>query len=208
MTRLNELSRDYEARHFPPTRRLDLQAEGPRSGRERALRWIQMWAHEEPGAELLLVLERGRSGAPTRPGTVRGSVEAMLDGLVGGLLEWWQPFTPGTVAVRIAHSPRMVPPGRPRPDAQDDGGDGRTPETAGSGYVAPEQDIPPELLPVAEHAAELRRAREGLSLSLQEVVLRRVWIEAQAMAMTEGMDWGDALERVLAAEERRVLGDE
>lgn len=158
-----------------------------------------MWAHEEPGAELLLVMERGRGSA--RAG-VRAAVEAMLDTLTGGLIDWWQPFTPGTVALRIAAAPRMVP--RPRAEPVPEPDEGRTPETSGPAYLPPEQDIPPELLAEAMRAAELRRAREGASTGLLEVVLRRVWIEAQAAAMTEGLAWGAALRRILADEARRA----
>ncbi|HST62916.1 MAG TPA: hypothetical protein VLK84_29685, partial [Longimicrobium sp.] len=78
--RLNELSREYEARHFPPTRRLDLQGEGPETARQRALRYIQSFAHEQPGAELLLIVERGRKPGGRR-GPIRTSVEALLDEL-------------------------------------------------------------------------------------------------------------------------------
>lgn len=201
MPRLNELARDYEARHFPPTRRLDLQGEAPRGARDRALRWIQTWAHEQPGTELLLVLERGSSG---RTG-VRVMVEAMLERCVGGLIDWWQPFTPGTVALRIAADPRMTPRPAPKPEARPDD-EGRTEETSGPAYLPPERDIPPELLPRAESVAELRRAREALSPALLEVMLRRVWIDAQAEAMLEGIGWDAALARL--AERERALGAE
>lgn len=203
MKGFSELARDYEARHFPPTRRLDLQGEGPRGGRERALRWIQMWAHEEPGAELLLVLERGLRPGRT-PGATAVAVETMLEELAGGLIEWWQAFTPGTVALRIAAEPRMQHPPKPRVDP----GEGRTPETAGAAPLPPEQDIPPELLPVALRAAELRRTRETVSLGLFPVMLRRVWIEAQAAAMQEGTDWEVALQKILREEERLAYRDE
>jgi hypothetical protein len=61
---LHDLAREYEAQRFPPTRRLDLHAEGPQVARDRALHWIQSFAHEQPGAELLLIVERG--GRPAR----------------------------------------------------------------------------------------------------------------------------------------------
>ena len=54
MARLDDLAREYEARRFPPTRRLDVHGEGPTAARDRALRWIQMHAHENPGTERLL----------------------------------------------------------------------------------------------------------------------------------------------------------
>lgn len=204
MAGLRDLSREYEARRYPPQRRLDLQAEGPRTGRERALRWIEMWAHEEPGAELLLVLERGRIG-PTRPGSTRAAVEALLEELRGGLLDWWQPFTPGTLALRIALEPRRVSEA-PQQDAIASD-DGRIPETGGAAYLAPDRDIPPELLPLATRAAELRATREELSAMLIPLLTRRIWIEAESLAMSESVGWGDALARIVAAEERRAYED-
>lgn len=206
MTHLNELFREYESRHYPPTRRLDLQGEGPATARDRALRWIQMHAHEHPGADLLLVLERGRRREAPRKSQVRLAVEGMLAELTGKLLEWWQPFGPGSIAVRISGEPAMRAP--PSPGPKRELGDGRTPETAGAAYVPPEADIPDELLPLARRAAELRRTREGLAVSLMEVVLRGVWIEAQAAAMSERVTFGDALRRVLAEEQERAYGDE
>lgn len=162
-----------------------------------------MWAHEEPGAELLLVLERGRIG-PTRPGSTRAAVEALLEELRGGLLDWWQPFTPGTLALRIAFEPRRVragPLSDPAPD------DGRIPATGGAAYLAPDRDIPPELLPLATRAAELRATREELSAMLIPLLTRRIWIEAETLAMSESVGWGDALARIVAAEERRAYED-
>lgn len=203
MTRLNELSREYEARHFPPTRRLDLQAEGPESARARALRWIQTFAHEQPGAELLLVVERGR-----RPGSrktpVRQAVEALLNELNGGLIDWWQPFAEGSLALRISLDPRRVRAEPPRTLQ----GEGRTPETAGARYLAPQADIPPELLPLAERVAELRRTREGLGVGLTDVVLKGIWIEVQARAMGERVPFEEALRELLAIEQARVYEDD
>ena len=205
MTHLNELFREYEAQRYPPRRRLDLQGEGPATARDRALRWIQMFAHEEPGADLLLVLERGRR-VVTRKGPVRKAVEELLGELTGKLVEWWQPFGPGSLALRIAREPGMFRAAERKPEPAQ--GDGRTPETAGAAYLAPEEDIPEELLPLARRAAELRRMREGLAVSLMEVVLKRVWIEAQAAAMGEGVGFEAALRRVLEAEEELAYGDE
>jgi hypothetical protein len=203
VTRLNELSREYEARHFPPTRRLDLQAEGPESARARALKWIQTFAHEQPGAELLLVVERGR-----RPGSrktvLRQAVEALLNELNGGLIEWWQPFAEGSLALRISRDPRLTRAQPPRAIE----GEGRTPETAGARYLPPQADIPPELLPLAERVAELRRTREGLGVGLTDVVLRGIWIEVQARAMGERVPFEDALRELLAAEQARVYEDD
>lgn len=200
---MNELFREYEARHYPPTRRLDLQGEGPATARERALRWIQTFAHEQPGADLLLVLERGKRVQP-RKGPVRQAVEGLLGELRGKLLEWWQPFGPGSIALRVSREPRMFREREPAPEE----GDGRTPETAGAAYLAPEEDIPAEFLPLARRAAELRRTREGLAVSLSEVVLREVWVEAQVAAMTEGEGFDEALRRIVAEEEGRAYGDE
>lgn len=205
MARLNDLSREYEARHFPPTRQLDLHGEGPESAQRRALRWIQSFAHEEPGSELLLVVERG--GRPRgRASVVRQSVEALLGRLAGGLIDWWQPFGSDSIALRVALDPRISPPAPPEPiDPRDEG---RTPETASAAPPDPDADIPGELLPVARRAAELRRAREDLSIGLLGVVLRQVWIEAQATAMNERTSFGAALDRVLREEEGRIYEGE
>lgn len=199
--RLNELSREYESRHFPLTRRLDLQGEGPETGRQRALRWIQSFAHEQPGTELLLIVERGRKPGG-RKGPVRVAVEKLLDELKGGLIEWWQPFAEGSLAVRIAADPHrwVAPPPRP-----DDPNEGRTDETAGRAYLDPEADVPEELLPLARRAAELRRTREGQAVGLMPVVLREIWIEAQAAAMTDRTTWETALLAIARREEARML---
>jgi hypothetical protein len=206
MTRLNELSREYEARHYPPTRRLDLHGEGPQFARDRALRWIQTFAHEQPGADLLLVVERGRRAAHGHKGPVRLEVEKLLKELEGGLIEWWQPFAEGSLALRIARDPRRWAPGAK--SAEPVKGEGRTPETAGAKYLPPQADIPPELLPVATRAAELRRTREGLAVGMLDVVLRGIWIDAQARAFDEGVSWEQALQEVLHAEERAIYEDE
>lgn len=199
--RLNELSREYETRHFPPTRRLDLQAEGPDTARQRALRWIQSFAHEQPGTELLLIVERGRKPGG-RKGPVRTAVEKLLDELQGGLIDWWQPFADGSLALRIAHQPQRWTAPPPRPE---DPTEGRTDETAGRAYLHPEADIPGELLPMAQRAAELRRTRELQPVGLADVVLREIWIEAQAAAMTDRTDWGTALLAITRHEEARML---
>lgn len=205
MAHLNELYREYEARHYPPTRRLDLQGEGPSTARDRTLRWIQTFAHEQPGTDLLLVLERGRRVATGRKSAVRTAVEELLGDLSGKLVDWWQPFGPGSIALRVARDPRMFTPPPPKPKLE---GDGRTPETAGAAYLSPEADIPDELLPLARRAAELRRTREGHSVSLMEVVLRGIWIEAQAAAMSEGATFEAALRRIAANEAEKAYADE
>lgn len=204
MARWNELAREYEARRFPPTRRLDLQGEGPDTARERALRWIQTFAHEQPGAELLLIVERTRR-ADGRKGALREAVERLLRELDGTLLEWWQPFEGGSLALRIARDPRRVPLSGPPPPPPNDG---RTPETAGAAYLPPEADIPPELLPLARRVAEMRRTREGLGVALMDVLLRRLWNEAQVEAMSRGIGFGEALEEARAAEEAKVLEED
>ncbi|HET7232275.1 MAG TPA: hypothetical protein VFJ16_19875 [Longimicrobium sp.] len=203
LTRLNELAREYEARHYPPTRRLDLQAEGPEGARERALRWIQSFAHEEPGSDLLLIVERLRPGRGKSP--VRLSVEKLLNELNGGLIEWWQPFADGSLALRVARDPRRFPAGAKPPPLP---GEGRTPETAGAAYLDPAADIPPELRPIALRAAELRRSREGLAVSAAPVVLRGIWNDAQARAFDEGVSWEQALAEVLEAEQQALYEDE
>ena len=197
--RLNELSREYEERHYPPTRRLDLQGEGPETARQRALKWIQSNAHEQPGVDLLLVVERGRR-APVRRGPVRVALERLLEELRGGLIEWWQPFTEGSLALRVSRDPRRFAPAPPPRDV----GEGRSDETAGRAYLPPEADIPAELLPLARRAAELRRTREGQAVGLMEVVLREVWIEAQAEAMRQGTGWEAELERIAGREAERL----
>jgi hypothetical protein len=199
----DNLAREYEARRFGPSRRLDLHGEGPAVARERALHWIQSFAHESPGSELLLVLERGtRPGG--RPGQVRRSVESLLSSLVGGLVESWSPFTLGTVAVRISDDPRLNPAVRSELTITASDEEGRTEETAGVALPLPESDIPPPLLGTARQVAEMRRDRESLSTGLAEVVLRRVWIDAQAVAMTERLSFEDALALLLQRE--RELG--
>ena len=202
MAGLRDLAREYEARRFPPTRRLDLHGEGPQVARERALHWIQSFAHEQPGEELLLIVERGRrpGSAPT---SVRRSVEKLLEELRGKLIDWWQDFGAGSIALRISVTPRMdpLPPTQPLQQR----GEGRTPETAGAAPLALHYDIPDELLELAHRAAELRRVREGISVGLLDVVLRRIWIETQAIGMGERVCFEAALNRILAEERERVL---
>lgn len=199
--RLNELSREFESRHYPPTRRLDLQGEGPETARQRALRWIQSFAHEQPGADLLLIVERARR-AGGRKGPIRTAVEKLLDELNGNLIDWWQPFAEGSLAVRVSADPHRSRPAGPRPQ---DPGEGRTDETAGRAWLHPEADIPEGLLPLARQAAELRRTREGQAVGLTDVVLREIWIEAQAAAMTDRTDWETALEAIARRERARML---
>lgn len=202
MAGLGDLAREYEARRFPPARRLDLHGEGPLAARERALRWIQSYAHEEPGQEVLLIVERGRR--PGRaPTAVRSSVEKLLRELQGKLIDWWQVFGDGSLAVRIAADPRMNPFGPERPP--DPANEGRTPETAGAAVAATHHDIPGELMGIASRAAELRRHREGISVGLLDVVLRRIWIEAQAEAMGRRITFETALERIFEEERRKAL---
>jgi hypothetical protein len=199
MADFNQLAREYERRRFPERRRLDLQAEGPATARERALLWIQSRAHEEPGEQLLLIVERGRR--PGRPaGPVRQAVEQLLREQEGRLISWWQPFGDGSLALRLADDPRITPlPSQPAPLQ----GEGRTPETAGTAILALHHDIPDDLLPLASRIAEIRRDRERISVGLLDVVLRRIWIEAQAEAMTSRISFRDALEALLEAERSR-----
>ena len=198
MAEWRDLSREYEARRFPDSRRLDLHGEGPAMARQRALQWIQSYAHEEPGQELLLIVERGRG--PGRPPTpVRREVERLLLDLQGRLVDWWQDFGTGGLALRISAHPRMLAGEAAAPRD----GDGRTPETAGAALLAVRQDIPDELLDLANRVAEARRDRESLSMGLMDVVLRRVWIEAQASAMGERITFEQALEQLMEEELRR-----
>ncbi|MEX2570844.1 MAG: hypothetical protein WD737_06025 [Gemmatimonadota bacterium] len=201
MAGLSDLMREYERARFPAHRRLDLHGEGPRVARERALRWIQSRAHEAPGEELLLILERG--GRPGRgPSPAASEVGRLLRDLEGKLIDWWQPFAPGSLAVRIANEPNVLP--LPRPSRRPTG-DGRTEETAGSARPPPRLDIPPELYEMASRTAELRISREGLSIGVLEVVLREVWIEVQALAMERRLTFAAALEDVFQAETRKQL---
>lgn len=200
MPGFDNLAREYEARRFPAGRRLDLHGEGPGAARDRALLWIQSHAHEEPGAELLLIVDRAqRPGRPPSP--VRAAVEALLTDLQGKLIDWWQEFGPGSLALRIAEEPNMRPHHVPRLEPV---GEGRTPETAGAAILALHHDIPDSLIDLATEAAELRRDREEISVQLLDVVLRRIWIEAQAIAMTERIPTERALNRIL--EEEREMG--
>jgi hypothetical protein len=199
--RLNELSREYEARHYPITRRLDLQGEGPETARQRALRWIQSFAHEQPGANLLLIVERARRDG-ARKGPIRAAVEKLLDELNGNLIDWWHPFAEGSLALRISADPHRTRPAGPKPQ---DPSEGRTDETAGRAWLRPEADIPEELLTLARRTAELRRTREGQAVGLMDVVLREIWIEAQAAAMTDRTDWRTALEDIARRERARML---
>ncbi|MBA2670481.1 MAG: hypothetical protein H0U67_08935, partial [Gemmatimonadetes bacterium] len=146
----NDLAREYEARRFPLRRRLDLQAEGPSTARQRALRWIQSFAHEEPGEELLIIVERG-SRPGRAPGPVRRAVEQLLQEIDGRLIRWWQPFGDGSYALRLSDDPRLLPLGA-GPAAPE--GEGRTPETAGTAVLAHHHDIPDDLLPLARRIAE------------------------------------------------------
>ena len=199
--RLNELARQYEAQRYPPMRRLDLQNEGPETARQRALRWIQSHAHEQPGADLLLIVERARR-VGGRKGPIRAAMEKLLDELKGGLIEWWQPFAEGSLALRVSSDPRRW---QPRPPKPDDPTDGRSDETAGRAYLDPESDIPDDLIVLARRAAELRRTREGQAVGLSDVVLREIWIEAQAAAMMERISWEAALRDIARREEKRML---
>ncbi len=200
MSGFRELAREYERQRFPLRRQLDLQAEGPTTARARALRWIQSFAHEEPGEELLLIVERGaRPGRAAGP--VRRSVEMLLCELEGKLIRWWQPFGDGSLALRLADEPSLLE-GEQERNAPE--GEGRTAETAGTGILALHHDIPDDLLPLASSIAELRRTREEISVGLLDVVLRRIWIEAQAEAMTRRVGFRAALEQILEVERRRA----
>lgn len=204
MAGLSDLRREYERAHFPASRRLDIHGEGPSAARDRALHWIQSRAHEEPGGEFLLIVERAiRPGRP--PSVVAQAVVALLQELQGKLLEWWQPFTPGTYAIRIAETPSMLP--APRPTTPGTEGEGRTADTAGAARPSPRDDIPPELLALATQVAELRMEREALSPRVGDVVLREIWIEAQALAMDRRITFEAALEILRLDETHRVVRD-
>lgn len=201
---MRDLMREYERSRYPAHRRLDVQAEGPQTVRDRVLQWIQSRSHEEPGEDLLLIVARGtRPGAPPPPLEVE--VRKLLDGLEGKLIEWWQPFAPGSLALRLARDPTMFRPGKP---AGIDPTEGRTPETTGLAQPPPSQDIPPELYDIARQAAELRIEREGLSSRVLDVMLREVWNEAQSIAMEDRRTFESALSTVLDEEKQIRLEDE
>lgn len=201
---MRDLMRAYERARYPVHRQLDVQAEGPHTVRERTLQWIQSRAHEEPGEDLLLIVARGaRPGAPPSPLEVE--VRKLLDRLEGRLIEWWQPFAPGSIAVRLARDPSMFHPSR---QVEADDRDGRTPETAGAARPLPDQDIPPELYDVARRVAELRIEREGLSSRVLDVLLREVWNEAQVIAMEDRLTFEDALDRVRDGEMQARLDED
>jgi hypothetical protein len=204
MPGFDNLAREYEARRFGPTRQLDVHAEGPAVARARALHWIQSFAHEAPGTELLIVVERG-SRPGKRPSPVRTSVETLLTSLAGRLIDGWSPFTSGSVVLRVSDDPRMHRPASESRDESQGDPDGRTAETAGAALPLPEADIPPPLLDLARRVAELRRQREALSLGLMEVVLRRVWIDAQARAMNDRLPFEQALEQLLQHEQNLAI---
>jgi hypothetical protein len=167
--------------------------------RERALRWIQSRAHESPGQELLLIVERAvQPGRP--PSAVSETIRKLLDDLNGKLLAWWQPFGPGSVALRIADYPSILSVATPARTE----GDGRTKVTSGAARPAAADDIPTELLESATRAAELRIEREGLSSRVFDVILREVWIDAQAEAMESRTSFAAGLERVHELELARM----
>ncbi|HUE95893.1 MAG TPA: hypothetical protein VMN39_04510 [Longimicrobiaceae bacterium] len=199
MASLGELRREYERAHFPADRRLDLHGEAPRMARERALRWIQSRAHEAPGQELLLIVERAVQPG-RRPSAVAEAIRELLTDLNGKLLAGWHPFGPGSVALRIADFPSILPLMAPARSE----GDGRTNATSGAARPPPEDDIPAELLELATRTAELRIEREGLSSRVLDVILREVWIEAQAAAMETRTSFAAGLERVHEAELDRM----
>lgn len=201
---MRDLMREYERSRYPAHRRLDVQAEGPQTVRKRVLEWIQSRAHEEPGEDLLLVVARGaRPGAPPAPTEVE--VRKLLDRLEGRLIEWWQPFALGSLAVRLARDPSMFHGGKQAPD---ESADGRTRETAGAARPPPNEDIPPELYETVRRVAELRIERDGLSSRVLDVILREVWIEAQATAMEDRTSFESALASVLEEETRARLDED
>jgi hypothetical protein len=202
MAGMKDLMREYERARFPQDRRLDLHGEGPAMARERARQWIQSRAHETPGEELLLIVER--TSHPGRgPSALHVEVRKLLEELEGQLIEWWQPFAPGSIAVKISRSPRIVEPRKRSTLANEEG---RTPETAGAARPPPHLDIPPELLAEATIAAETRIDREGLTIRVFDVVLREVWYEAQALAMEQRISFEAALVLIRAEEQARRSG--
>jgi broad specificity phosphatase PhoE len=203
MRHVHESPRAYEARHFPAAYRLDLHADGPQAARRRALRWIELMAHEHPGDEVLLVVERG--GAVRRePGAVRLEVEALLDELDGALIDRWQRFGTDGVAVRISPDPDRFR--EPEAAAEPELPEGsEKPEP----MIDPTADIPAELRGLVRRGAELRRMREGHGVALMDTLMRRIWIAAQAAAMSGEGTVEHTLGALVEAEERATyLEDE
>ena len=60
-------------------------------------------------------------------------------------------------------------------------------------------------MPLARRTAELRRTRERQAVGLMDVVLREIWIEAQAAAMTDRISWESALQAIARREQARML---
>jgi hypothetical protein len=188
--------REYERARYPEHRRLDLQAEGLATARDRALRWIQSRAHEQPGQDLLIIVSRGgRPGYRVSP--LESEVRSLLEELQGKLIGWWEPFAPGSLAIRIADVPDMHLRRDPVPGSS---GEGRTDETSGAAPLSPPSDIPPELLEIAIRIADKRIEREGLNPGIRDVVLREIWTEAQALAMERGIDFAAGLGRIMDSE--------
>jgi hypothetical protein len=193
---LHDLMREYERARYPEHRRLDLQAEGLATARDRALQWIQSRAHEEPGQDLLIIVSRsGRPGNKVSP--LETEVRSLLEELQGKLIGWWEPFAPGSLAIRIADVPDMRPRRDPDPGSR---GEGRTDETSGAAPLSPQRDIPPQLLEIAIRIADKRIEREGLNPGIRDVVLREIWTEAQALAMERGIDFAAGLGRIMDSE--------
>jgi hypothetical protein len=201
MAGMKELMQEYERARFSEDRRLDLHAEGPRAATERALQWIQSRAHETPGQELLLIVERPFRG-DRPPSPVRAAVQTLLTELQGKLIDWWQPSAPGSIALRISREPSMRTRRVAAPLADTD--EGRTSATAGFVRLPARDDIPSELLAEAERIVDLRIEREGLSDRIRDVLLREVWIEVQAAAMEFGTSFATALGAVRSNEIARI----
>lgn len=202
MRHVHESTRAYEARHFPAAYRLDLHAEGPQGARRRALRWIELMAHEHPGDEVLMVVERGGQ-VRRESGPVRLEVEALLEELNGALIDGWQRFGTDGVAVRISRDPDRfrepeestepeVPEGRDKPEPM----------------IDPTGDIPRELQAMVRRGAELRRMREGHGVALMDTLMRRIWISAQAAAMSGEGTVESALATLVKGEERATYLDD
>ena len=193
---------EYEDSRFSAHQRLDLQAEGPRQAGERLLHWIQSRSHEDPGSELLVIARRG--GTPgSDPVPVEREVERVLRQVDRKLIDWWHPMTPGSFALKVSDDPQMALKRRVKV-LQDDG---RTADTLSAAGPDPDTDIPPDLLELARSVALLRIEREELSAGVQQLILREIWVEAQALAMEERLSFGDALGR-LKKEELELTYDD
>lgn len=185
MERHDRLGRRWEALHFPPSCRLDLEGEGPETAYRRTRRWLQTQAQERPGAALLLQLPP-RDRAPR----VWSAVVALLGRLRPQVVQEWRPFGPASLAVRLSLAAAPPPPPPPPPE--------RPRYTLHPERWYPREEVPPALRPRLERLAELQRTAAGLGLSALPWLERRAWLDAQRRAFAEERALEDVLAELLA----------